>query len=65
MEKVDTQTRIKGMDNGAYIFVDLFNDNQVWLNLNVSGANIHTVLNKEQAKDMIAALINIVNAMEE
>lgn len=65
MEKVDTQTRINGAEYGAYLFLDIWNENQVWINLNVRGGSTHAILNKEQAKDMIAALINIVNMMEE
>lgn len=65
MEKVDFQTRIEGADKGEYLFVDLFNESQVWISANVSGGSVRLCLNKEQAKDMIAALINIVNALEE
>ena len=57
----DYQTRINGTENGAYIFVDN-HDGEVWFSANVRGGHTHVVVSKEQAKDMIAALIRIVEA---
>lgn len=59
--KFDSQTRISGIDRGSFIFVDNHDEN-VWISSNVNGGHIHVVISKEAAKDMIAALIRIVEA---
>lgn len=59
-EDKEFQTRITGVDNGSYVFVDKFSAEEVWLNANVRGGNTRLVLSNEQAKDLIAALIRIV-----
>ena len=59
----DFQTRISTTETHEYIFVDK-EDQDVWLSVNVRGGHTHVTIPKEQAKDMIAALISIVNAME-
>ena len=58
----DFQTRILGVDHDSYIFIDKYSDEEVWLNANVRGGNTRLVLTNEQAKDLIAALIRIVEA---
>lgn len=57
------QTRISTTEKPEYIFVDK-EDQDVWLSVNVRGGHTHVTIPKEQAKDMIAALIRIVDAME-
>lgn len=59
--KIDYQTRINGTEPRTYIFVDQC-DGDVWFSANVNGGHTHVVVSKEQAKDMIAALIRIVEA---
>jgi hypothetical protein len=58
----DFQTRISTTQAQEYIFVDQ-SDQEVWLSVNVRGGHTHVTIPKEQAKDMIAALIRIVDAM--
>lgn len=58
----DLQFRILGTDHDSYIFIDKYSDDEVWLNANVRGGNTRLVISNEQAKDMIAALIRIVEA---
>ena len=62
MTAEDLQTRILGTDRDSYIFIDKYSDEEVWLNANVRGGNTRLVISNEQAKDMIAALIRIVEA---
>jgi len=62
MTTEDLQFRILGVDHDSYIFIDKYSDEEVWLNANVRGGNTRLVISNEQAKDMIAALIRIVEA---
>jgi hypothetical protein len=57
----DFQTRISTTDAHEYIFVDK-EDQEVWLSVNVRGGHTHVTIPMDQAKDMIAALIRIVEA---
>ena len=57
-------TRIETRDNDRRVFVDKYDDNEVWLSLQLNGGGSNCVLSKDQAKDMIAALIRVVNSME-
>lgn len=61
--EIDFQTRISTTETQEYIFVDK-EDQDVWLSVNVRGGHTHVTIPKDQAKDMIAALIRIVDAME-
>ena len=56
---MDTQTKIKTKD-GQRIYVDEYEDG-VWLSLHHQHGSSNVVFDKEQAKDLIAALIRIVN----
>jgi hypothetical protein len=60
----DLQTRINGNEYNQFMFVDLYDEDKVWVSLNVAGGHTHITITKEGAKDMIAALIRIVNDME-
>ena len=61
--EIDFQTRIATTQTQEYIFVDK-EDQEVWLSVNVRGGHTHVTIFKDQAKNMIAALIRIVDAME-
>jgi hypothetical protein len=63
MAATEFQTRISTTEHQEYIFVDK-EDQDVWLSVNVRGGHTHVTIPKEQVKDMIAALIRIVDAME-
>ena len=56
---MDTQTKIKTKD-GQRIYVDEYEDG-VWLSLHHQHGSSNVVFDKEQAKDLIAALIRIVD----
>jgi len=56
----DLQTRIE-IEGGSRIYVDSY-DTGVWLNIIHDAGSTNAVLTADQAKDMIAALIRIVDA---
>ena len=58
---MELETLIKTTRERHYIHVDAL-DGGVWLNVVVEAARCHVTLTKEQAKDMIAALIRVVDA---
>ena len=58
---MELDTRIKTKQKNCAVFVDAYDDG-VWLNLVVESARCHVTLTKDQAKDLIAALIGIVDA---
>jgi hypothetical protein len=59
-EMTDLQTRIKAQDDQR-IYVDQYDDG-VWISLHHQHGSSNVVLDREQAKDLIAALIRIVDA---
>ena len=56
---ITLQTRIKAQDKSR-VYVDSYDDG-VWLNIIHQAGSTNAVLSKEQAKDLIAALIRIVD----
>lgn len=65
MTKEDYQTMIKGREYNHFMFVDAYDDDSIWISMSVPSARSHLTLTKDQAKDMIAALIRVVNYLEE
>jgi hypothetical protein len=57
--KMDLQTRIK-VEDGQRIYVDE-HDGGVWMSLHGQNGSSNAVMTKEQAEDMIVALIRIVD----
>lgn len=57
--EMETQTRIQAQDNRR-IYVDHFDDG-IWLSTHSEGFSCNLVLSKNQAKDLIAALIQLVD----
>jgi len=50
---------IKGADN-ASVFVDGWDDGGVWLSIQIKHGNANTVLNRQQAKLLVAELNRIL-----
>lgn len=48
--------QIKAAREDAHVFVNRYDEGLVWLSLYVKNGNVNTVLTKEQAKELIAAL---------
>ena len=65
MEKIDLNTWIEGTEYRSRMSVDLFSEDEVWISMVHRSGNCNMTINKESAKDLIAALIRIVNAQEE
>jgi hypothetical protein len=63
MKGYEMETRIETTKRERHINVDA-HENGVWLSLIVDGGRCHATLTKDQAKDMIAALIRIVDGQE-
>lgn len=61
-QEIDYQVSIDTTERGERVFVDKFDDGVVWLSVQVRGGNARVTLTNEQAKDMIAALIRIVDS---
>jgi len=64
MTKEDFQTQIKGREYNSHVFVDVFDDDGVWVSVGSVSGSTRIIMTKEQAKDMIAALIRVVNHLE-
>lgn len=58
---MELNTRIETIHKRRHINVDLY-DGDVWIGLVTEAARCHVTLTKDQAKDMIAAMIRIVDA---
>ena len=58
---MELDTKIETIHKRRHINVDLY-DGDVWIGLVTEAARCHVTLTKDQAKDMIAALIRIVDA---
>lgn len=62
MTKIDYQTAIKTTEPCEVVFVDRYDEDTVWLSIQIRGGSARCTLTKDQAKDMIAALIRVVDA---
>jgi chitinase len=60
---MELETRIETTRKRRYINIDAHGD-EVWFSMVLESARCHVTLSKDQAKDMIAALIRIVDAEE-
>jgi hypothetical protein len=59
--EMELDTRIETTRKRRWVNVDQHGD-EVWISVVVEAARCHVTLTKDQAKDMIAALIRIVDA---
>jgi len=63
--KLDLDFHIKGREYNSRVFVDAYDENGVWVSVGSSAGSTRIILSKSQAKEMIAALIHVVNHLEE
>ena len=56
----DFQTRIETTEHNEVVFVDKFDDNELWLSIQVSGGGARTVLTFDQAREMVAAINRVL-----
>ena len=52
--------QIKAAREDAHVFVNRYDKGLVWLSLYVKNGNVNTVMTTEQAKELIAALQQVV-----
>jgi len=64
MPSKDFQTTINTTERGECVFVDKFDDEAVWLSIQVRGGSAHVTLTNEQAATMMAALTAILTSKE-
>ena len=60
----DKSIMIKTREGERTIFLDEYDDNQVWISIQIAGGGAQTSMTLEQAKQMIAGLTTIVADME-
>ena len=58
----DPQARIDTTEFDEVVFIDKYDDNEVWLSIQVNGGSARTTLTFDQAEEMIAALTRIVES---
>jgi len=60
----DLQTRIDTTDFHEVVFVDKYDDGELWLSIQVNGGGARTVLTFDQARKMIAAMTRVLATEE-
>lgn len=58
----DLQTRITTRDDNRTLFVDYYDDGEVWVSIQLPGGGANCVLSHDQAREMIAALNRVLEA---
>ena len=56
----DLQTRITTRDDNRVLFVDYYDDGEVWVSIQLPGGGANCVLSHDQAREMIAALNRVL-----
>ena len=60
----DKSIMIKTREGKRVVFLDEYDNNEVWLSIQVAGGGASTSMTLEEAKKMIAGLTTIVANME-
>jgi len=60
----DKSVMIKTREGRRTIFLDQYDNNEVWISIQLAGGGASTSMTLEQAKQMIAGLTTIVADME-
>ena len=58
----DFQTRIDTTERNDCVFVDKFDDNELWLSIQIIGGGARTVLTFEQARQMVEAINRVIGS---
>ena len=53
--------QIKAAREEAYVFVNRYSEDRVWLSLYIKSGNVNTVLTKAQAQELIAVLEEVIS----
>jgi hypothetical protein len=62
MATEELQTRLETTERDRVVFVDRYDDNEVWLSIQISGGGANCTMTFEQAREMIASLNRILEA---
>lgn len=62
MTEQDLNTRVETTSPYRVIFVDKYEDDQVWFSLQVSGGGANCTLSHKQARELVAALNRVLEA---
>ena len=58
----DLQTQIKTTEPYEAVFINKYDDNELWLSIQMPGASARTVLSFDQAREMMAAIQRVLEA---
>lgn len=58
----DLQTRITTRDDNRTLFVDYYDEREVWVSIQLPGGGANCVLSHDQAREMIAALNRVLES---
>jgi len=56
----DLQAQIKTTEAYQSVFIDKYDDGEMWLSIQLAGGGAHTVLTFDQAREMIAAMNRVL-----
>lgn len=56
----DLNTRITTTEFNEVVFIDKYDDGELWLSIQVNGGSARTVLTFDQAREMIAAMNRVL-----
>lgn len=56
----DLQTRIDTTDLHEVVFIDKYDDGELWLSIQVNGGGARTVLTFDQARQMVEAMNRVL-----
>ena len=60
----DLQTRITTTEAYQSVFIDKYDDGEMWLSIQLAGGGAHCTLTFEQAREMIAAMTRVLATQE-
>lgn len=60
--KQDLETQIKTTEPYEAVFVNKYDDNELWLSIQMPSASARTVLTFDQARQMMAAIQRVLDA---
>lgn len=62
MTTEDLQTRIETTERNRVVFVDRYDDNEMWLSIQLPGGSANCTMTFDQAREMIAAMTRVLEA---
>ena len=62
MQAEDLSTRLSTTERDRVVFVDRYDDNEMWLSIQLPGGSANCTMTFEQAREMIAAMTRVLEA---